>query len=397
MPESPEFQGPTIPTVEQVPTVVDLANHVFRANRSGDMGREYPTLFRRDALEQMRIILHEGRPVSHVGVVFSDVWLLGCRVRVASIGAVCTDPDFRGHGLAGRLMDDAIRHARSRGVSIMLISGDRTLYARRGAFHAGAFARYTIPAQGLPGLDGRTLEPVTADAPAVAREALRLFEAEPIRYLRDIDDYRMQLGSRNVMNRPGETILVRRHGRAEAVLSVNLPGCVPEQKDVLIVQEMAGSRLGVLAAAGAVAREHGAARVQVEAYAADLNLAAVADQAGAKREVAPFPGTVKILAASLLWRTFWPLAVERTTLAEAGAIEVTAQADDLAVHSVEFRQAGQSVTISGAQEVVSAFFDPHEPAAGGRPSPLAEAKGPLGDLLRKALPLPLPMYGLNYV
>jgi len=391
MEASKEFDGPTTPTAEQLPAVVELANRVFRSGRSGDMGREYPTLFRPDGLEQMRIVLHKGRPVSHVGVVLGDVSLLGCSTRVASIGAVCTDEAFRGRGLGGTLMDDAVRHACKQGAAVMLISGGRSLYTRRGAYSVGAFARYTFAADALPTMDGLSLDPVTADGVAIAGEALRLFEGEPIRYHRDIEDYRTQLGSRNLVNRPGETVLVRRGGRPSAVLSVNLPLCVPQQKDVLIVQELAGSRPDVLAAAGALTARNHAASLQVEAYAQDLTLASLAAEAGAKAHSTAFPGTVKILDVATLWQDFWPLLAERIGPATARSIDVSFQADDFGVQSVEIRRGSEAVKIEGAKEALSAFFDPSDT------SPLATAQGPLAELLRQALPLPLPMYGLNYV
>jgi hypothetical protein len=288
-------------------------------------------------------------------------------------------------------MDDAVRCACKQGAAIMPISGGRSLYTRRGAYSVGAFARYTFAADCVPAMDGLSLDPVTADRVAVAGEALRLFEGESIRYHRDIEDYRTQLGSRNLVNRPGETFLVRRGGRPSAVLSVNLPLCVPQQKDLLIVQELAGSRPDVLAAAGALAARSHAASVQVEAYVEDLTMASLAAEAGAKKRATAFPGTVKILDVATLWQDFWPLLAERIGPATARSIDVSFQADELAVQSVEFRRGSDSVKIDGAKEVLSAIFDPPDT------SPLAAAQGPLGELLRQALPLPLPMYGLNYV
>jgi hypothetical protein len=273
----------------------------------------------------------------------------------------------------------------------MLISGGRSLYTRRGAYSIGTFARYTFAADVISAGGGLSVEPVAAENAPLAKEALRLFECEAIRYRRDIGDYRTQLASRNLVNRPGETFLVRRGGQATAVLSVNLPGCTPKQKDEMIVQEFAGSRPDVLAAARSLAGRSPAASVQVEAYVEDLTLVSLAAEAGAKRELHAFPGTVKILDVAALWEDYWPLLAERLTPAVASSIEVSFQADDLAVQSVEFRRGGECVKIDGAKESLCAFFDPSEA------SPLAAAQGELGGLLRQALPLPLPMYGLNYV
>ncbi|HEU4753880.1 MAG TPA: GNAT family N-acetyltransferase, partial [Armatimonadota bacterium] len=101
--------GPSRP--EELFDLVDLANRVFRAGRPGDMGSEYPLVFEAPNAEHLFVARGDGRVVSHVGVCLRDAAILGARVRVASIGAVATDPDHRGHGLASRLMDMARAHA----------------------------------------------------------------------------------------------------------------------------------------------------------------------------------------------------------------------------------------------------------------------------------------------
>src|SRR6266542_3139602 len=88
--------------------LVDLMNRVFRGGRPGDMGEEYPLVFEAENSEHLRVARAEGgKLVSHVGICIRDSSLLGAPVRVASIGAVGTDPEHRGKGLASALMADA--------------------------------------------------------------------------------------------------------------------------------------------------------------------------------------------------------------------------------------------------------------------------------------------------
>ena len=51
-------------------------------------------------------------------------------VPVACVGAVFTDPEFRGRGLAGRLITDIIGYAAKRGDGLLLLDGVNGLYDR---------------------------------------------------------------------------------------------------------------------------------------------------------------------------------------------------------------------------------------------------------------------------
>src|SRR5262249_37944460 len=111
--------------IEERDALLALVNRVF--DDMGDMGAAFPLLFGLENLEGLRVVTGEKGPVSHVGVCIREVVILGVRLTVASIGAVCTDPTHRGRGLASALMADARRYAQEQGASLMLISGGRNL------------------------------------------------------------------------------------------------------------------------------------------------------------------------------------------------------------------------------------------------------------------------------
>ena len=101
--------------------------------------------------------------------------------------------------------------------TVMLISGGRGLYRRRGASGAGRYFRYTLPADDLlPADAGLSVAPIAAEQ---CVEAMRLYEAEPVRWRRDPDDYRLHATCSWVVDRPGKTYLMRRGGRPAAVVS----------------------------------------------------------------------------------------------------------------------------------------------------------------------------------
>jgi len=389
MSQSTDYRGPLRPAAETLGQVVALANKVFRTTRKGDMGAEYPQLFDPDRTENLRIMTSSGEPVSLIGMIIEDATVAGCPLRTASIGSVCTDPDHRGHGLAGMLMDDAVRRATEAGAAVMRISGNRTLYSRRGAYAEGRYCRYDLPADLLAETDPElTVAKVPADQ---CRAALRLFEGEPVRFRRTEADYALQISASFTQDRPGATYLIRRGAEPVAVASVSLQSPPEDQTKTLRVAELAGSRPAVAASLRRIASQWGAEAVSIEAYESDVAMAEALAPTGAERKIVGFHGTLKLLAAGKLWQDFTPLISERIGAVACERIHIKDQADELAVHTLSFALDGESVTINGPREIVAALF--------GSPTldPLAEQSGTLASLLRAALPLPLPMYGMNYV
>jgi len=392
MTEPDQYVGPQALPPERLEAAVALANRVFRQGRGadGDMAREFPTLFCRDRMEQLRTITCGDEPVSLVGMVAGDVVLLGCPLRVVCIGSVCTDEAHRQAGLAGRCLDDAVRCAIDGGASLMLISGGRSLYRRRGAFSCGRFVKYALPADALPPA-GEELEIVEVTS-ETAGEALRLFEAEPIRFRRCEADYATLVLCGGVMDRPGGTYLARRDGEAAAVVSVNAPrGDEPNRAPTVSVRELAGERRTALGLLSKLADHYAAGSVEIDAYPTDvaLKLACAAPAGTAERVGSPY--TLKLLDADRLWSAFRPLLAERIGASAAAKLRIAAEADELSIHGLAFESAGERFEAAGAREVTAALFGSTEL------DPLAGAAGALGRTLRRALPLPLPLYGLNYI
>ena len=382
------YLGPMTASPAQRSRAVALANSIFRAKGGGDMGTQFPLLFHPDRLEQVRIFADDaGRPISMVGTATDEVALLGCPARVGCVGAVCTAEPARGQGLAGRLVEDAIDRAWAEGVSVMLVSGHRSLYLCRGWTSAGRFVRNHLTPESLTAQDDLQISELTQDD---CGEALALHELEPVRFRRTSGDYAAQVGCGWTVNRPGKTFLVRRAGRAVAVISGNRT-TPPGGELTLGVPELAGSREAILGALPAIRAEFcpEASDVVIEGYPHDRELADACRRRGGRAETIAHLGAVKVLDAGRLWEAFGPLLRERIG-PEAERIRLHAEGDRLAIATLTFELDGETVSLTGNREAVTALFGAAEAA------PLAGVTGHLADLLRRALPLPLPMYGLNY-
>lgn len=222
---------------EDLPEIVNLANSVFRAGPAGDMGRDYPLLFNPQNSPNLCIARRDGEIVSHVGICPRWISLDGAAIGAALIGSVATAPEHRGRGLAGALMHLAIARARSLGLALMLISGDRGVYKRLGFEEWGRFRRFFLPA--AEGSDFDT-ERVDVASTAALAAAMELHRREPVRFFRPRADWIRLLEVGMIVNGPGDLWLARRGGVPLAAAAVRLSK--PHQPAGLWCGELTGDR-----------------------------------------------------------------------------------------------------------------------------------------------------------
>lgn len=100
-----------------------------------------------------------GRIASTVRLFQRHVWLLGTEVPMGGIGEVSTKPEYRGQGLAGRLLEMALEKMRRDGTAVsVLLSMYHDFYGRYGwKVIAKPYAKYAS-APALP-CEGRRLKP----------------------------------------------------------------------------------------------------------------------------------------------------------------------------------------------------------------------------------------------
>src|SRR3990172_4831266 len=134
---SPRYEGPRAARPGEGAKVLRFISRIFSGRRMGrgwTMLREYPHLYgdMERHLEWCRVVTHEGRIVSHVGVYPLPFVSFGRRMLAGGIGAVATDPAHRGQGLMAVLLDHPTRYMKHHGMPLSILWGDRTRYARFG-------------------------------------------------------------------------------------------------------------------------------------------------------------------------------------------------------------------------------------------------------------------------
>jgi predicted N-acetyltransferase YhbS len=148
--------GPRAAKVGELPLVESLSNEVFRIY-DGDgqtMFQEFPDLFCKENIDNVRVIVEDGKPVSNINYLIRTVSIYGCKINVASLGAVATLQDYRGRGYASMLLDDCVNRMINQDAHILLISGDRNLYRNIGSTPAGLMYKYVITDSSKSNING---------------------------------------------------------------------------------------------------------------------------------------------------------------------------------------------------------------------------------------------------
>lgn len=364
--------------VEELPELVQLTNQVFRANRPGDMGSEYPLVFDPRNVENLLVARSEGRIVAHVGLCLRDATLLGAPIRVASIGAVATDPAHRGHGFATQLMANARAQAAREGTSLMLISGLRGLYRRLGYVQVGDFRSYLISAG--PSDPTLTVAELGQDLAAI----VQLHQREPVRFLRSRDDWGRLLAAGMLMNHAADLLLIREGGVPVAYAGVQRPDQPQDPSRPVLVKELAGSREALARALPGIAARYHAPAVEVITSGSDTSWLGAAASRGWSGTPLPFPGTLCIIDGPRFLRAIAPILSERS--GDALRIEPRGEVARVVV-------GGETVVLETLSQLTALLFGGESADARAVP----ELPPAVREAVDEALPLPLLWYGYNYV
>ncbi len=120
---------------------LNLVTQVFNPN----MPLKFPFLLGESNLDHQFIAFEDNKVVGIVSYVINELRLGLFNLKLASIGAVATHPDFRGKGIATQLLQLAQQKMLEEGLDVVVISGDRDLYKRFGADHISLLASFTLP------------------------------------------------------------------------------------------------------------------------------------------------------------------------------------------------------------------------------------------------------------
>lgn len=393
----PALDGPRPARLHELPQVVELVNQVFcvATGRPPTMGQQFPQLFSPENLDNLFLYSDGRRPVAHAGLWMGAIHVPGARIPVAALGSVCTLPDFRGRGLADRLVRTALARCRAQGRPLLVISGDRSLYRRNGAHPAGRFRRLklTTAQAGGAGAGSATDEGIFTLRPARIPDdlasAAALHQREPVRWHRPLADWSMLLeaaGFATIFRLRQELWLVEADGVPVAGWVAARGPALPGE---LMVLEAFGSRTALAWSLRLLLQRTGTERATLPLLEGDPLGPALRGVGWpvAAFPLEPLPGTVAVVDWPLLWRSLAPFLEERVPARWAHArARVEKAGDGAQTRYLLETEAGEGWAAPDEAALIRALFGarrdgdedllpPNHPLAGGLPVPLPWPQG----------------------
>ncbi len=360
-------------------SLCDLVHTVFRPG----LAEEYPHFYTPAHAGEMRVVVANGRVVSHIGALRRNASIFGCTVRASSLGGVATYEEHRGNGYATALFEDTMRVCREDGVDFMLVSGYRKMYHRFGCRYVGRDWEFSVSAERAGDFDDASVELVEAspdDVPAMAS----VYREEPVRWMRPPSDYTHAFNG-FVMNRPALVYKVCEAGMTRGYVIVQQPR---EADDRIPVQEAAGDRGCLAGALGKLIRKLDLRALGVHVMGCDRWFQDCLQSRGLTGAPANSSGTVTLINFVQFMERMRPYFAEVVGETEAQSLVFTEQGDEMI-----FSYGGDRVVAPDQGAAVQLIFGTLD----GVEEALLKSGGRAGEILAQVFPIPALWYGVNYL
>lgn len=214
--------------------VIKLAQEVFKPQ----MDKQFKRLFQKNNVNHMFVAVDHHEVVASVNYYPSIIHNSTYQFKVASMGAVCTKKEYRQKGLSSKLLELAEKKMRCEDIDFVIISGNRNLYHRFGAFDVGAMLHYVYRPKDYQ--HHYLVEPFDGNL----KELYQLYQQENVKYHRSFDEfidlYQGQTYPDEFQSYHTYVIYEEKEPKAYVILIDQL------QSDILEIKEMAGSRKHLL-------------------------------------------------------------------------------------------------------------------------------------------------------
>ncbi|MCS7462165.1 GNAT family N-acetyltransferase [Paenibacillus doosanensis] len=350
---------------EELQQAVHLADSIFRDAEQSSMGTAFPLIFSPGQSHSYGAFA-DGKLVSFMGFVPFVLRVGAARLNVFSVGSVCTDPDYRGQGTAGRLLELCKRHADQAGASLIFVSGDRSLYTRAHCYHFGRTDRFTLDAAGAARLRARTAahsgREIRPYAPQDAFALHAAADAREVAFAHSVTELQRLLGAQahaSCAKLAHEALVAApAGGGVDSFAVIEAPGRYHSKRHPAAV-EWGGPAEAVAALLADAVERFNLAELTVAVGWHERELALLLREAGVPSAPAANSGTVFVVSAARLLEQAAPY------LRAAGGIipAVGEQQEDGCTVAAEGRG---SVRLS-AGELVSLLFDPSSEQAASLP------------------------------
>ena len=343
-----------------------------------------PHAFNDGNMHNLRVVVENGEVVSHIGTIRRNISIMGCTLRVASLGGVATYEAHRGKGHATALLRDTMRHCRKDDVDYIMVSGYRNMYHRYGCRYVGRDRIFHIARERANDFDDTTWT-ITRASKADVETIGAIYRREPVRWLRPPSDIAFGIDGW-VQNRPAKTYLIHREDQPVA-FGVMQQAHERDNGQVYLL-DYAGERSAIVGALGKFIVNQHLNRLSVHVKEFDTVLRGLLKARGLTGESSNLPGTTMIIHFEQLLEKMRPYFVERVGEHAAYGLVFREVGDEYHIY-----YGGNRVVAESRGAAAQLIFGTLE----GAENAMLDAGGRAGEVLRACLPIPGVWYGVNHL
>ncbi|MBS7611141.1 GNAT family N-acetyltransferase [Candidatus Bathyarchaeota archaeon] len=382
------IEGPRAAKIEELPQIVKLTSWIFGFEKHGVyLDKVFPHVFCEKNIENLRVIVSDGRVVSHLGIWEGWLNFYGFWLKVGLIGCVCTHPEHRMKGYASALVKDAFIKLSSDRVDLVMISGARSLYTRAGCVEAGIIYDYHVPLDVIKDLatrlDGLKIEPYTEDR---ISDLIGLYQSEPIRFKRSFEEFKL-LAGRTFVAEVSESMsifIAYRMGK-----SVSYVVFVKGVWNNLTIVEYAGSRVAALKTIYEASKIFNVEHVKLPVPYGDWELTTLLEEYGLKPKSSHATASLAILNPVVFTEKIRPYVEERLGVKANFSI---AACNDNVFESSMF---GERVKFEDSRAFTMLVFGRPETVHSSDTVKFDSSRIP--EVFKRVFPMPSFNYGLNFI
>jgi predicted N-acetyltransferase YhbS len=366
-------------TVKDMQSAIRLSDKTFRDSEQKSMGEAFPFMFSKGLIGQSFGAFIDGKLVSFMGLVPSVIRIGEAQLKVYSLGSVCTDEDFRGQGHASAILEKLLHFLEQTDASLLLVSGDRSLYTRAQCYSFGKIKRFTFNREGGKSGQGTTQNSICEMKESDLLRMTNLANTRSFAYEQSVADLGILLKAEayaSCLKLTHKVLVYEEEGEITSFLVAGVPFGSDQNRNPIAV-EYAGQPEEITALLSYALQAYGLEKIEVPVPWHQKDLLAELGHLAYKDE--QNQGTIKIIQPERLVQELQPYLRNKNN----DSIKLETLSDG----SIEIITPGARETLD-FERFISLIFNPNENSV---------IHKSLKEELGEVFPLPFPYTaGLNY-
>lgn len=360
---------------------VKLSDRIFlKEPDQPSMGISFPMIFEPGISHSYGAFDAENKLASFMGLVPFTIRSGAAMLKVFSVGSVCTDPNHRGKGLAGELLDHCKAHAKRSGASLIFVSGARSLYTRAGCRYFGRAMQHRLTLENMSQLKNR-LKSSYQIREMISEDTFKIHELLEKRssgYVSTVNDLNKLLDASafsNVIRLEQKVLVAEENGSVKAVAIIGIPGNVMTPSSPPTLIEWAGNDEAAAFILSEAFNQYAIQELVVSLPWQDQGLSSILKEAGSEVHDIRNSGTLYLVNGRELINQITPILPEEA----AGILQAQGE------HGPYVYKQGKETIQLDDEGLLSLLFDPQSPYRKA-----AEESGNTEDHQFTLRPIPLP-------